>query len=33
MTLSIHLICLQHIRRDVAHRAGLSLTADHCLFN
>jgi len=30
-TLSVHLICLQHVRRDPARRAGLSATADPCI--
>jgi len=29
--LSVHLICLQHVYHDAAHRAGLSATADLCL--
>jgi len=32
ITLSIHLICLQHVRHDAAHRTGLSATADSCTF-
>ena len=28
--LSVHLICLQHVRRDAARRAGSSATADPC---
>jgi len=28
--MSVHLICLQHVRRDAARRAGLSATADPC---
>jgi len=31
ITLSVHVICLQHIRPDEARRAGLSATADLCL--
>jgi len=27
MTLSVHVTCLQHVRRDAARRAGLSATA------
>ena len=27
-TLSVHVICLQHVRRDAARRAGLSATAN-----
>jgi len=27
-----HLICLQHVRRDAARRAGLSATADPCFY-
>jgi len=30
ITLSVHLICLQHVDRDAARRAGLSATADAC---
>jgi len=30
MTLSVHLICLQHVLRDGARRAGLSATDDPC---
>ena len=30
ITLNVHLICLQHVRRDAARRAGLSGTADPC---
>jgi len=30
ITLSVHLTCLQHVRRDAARRAGLSATADPC---
>ena len=29
--LSVHLTCLQHVRRDVARRAGLSAAADTCM--
>jgi len=32
ITLSVHLICLQHVRRDAARRAGLQVTADPCSF-
>jgi len=31
ITLGVHLICLQHVRRDAARRAGLSATADPCI--
>jgi len=31
ITLSDHVVCLQHIRRDPVHHAGLSATADPCL--
>jgi len=31
ITLSVHLICLQHVRRDAACHMGLSVTADPCL--
>jgi len=30
ITLSVHIICLQHIRSDAAWSAGLSATADPC---
>jgi len=34
ITLGVHLICLQHVRRDAARRAGLSATTDRptCFF-
>ena len=31
ITLSVHLICLQHVRRDAARRADLLATADPCI--
>ena len=31
ITLSVHLICLQHVCRDAARRAGFSATADPCM--
>jgi len=31
ITLSVHHICLQHIRCDAAHNMGLSVSADPCL--
>ena len=30
ITVSVHHICFQHVRRDAARRAGLSATADPC---
>jgi len=30
ITLSVHLICLQHVRRDAARRVGLSAAAGPC---
>ena len=31
ITLSVHLTCLQHVRRYAARRAGLSATTDPCI--
>jgi len=31
ITLSVHLVCLQHVRRDAARGAGFSETADPCV--
>jgi len=31
ITLSDHVVCLQHIRRDAVHHSGFSATADPCL--
>ena len=33
ITVSVHVICLQHVRRDAARREGLSATADLCRVN
>jgi len=32
ITLSVHLICLQHVRRDAACRADLSVTAEKLIY-
>jgi len=32
IALSIHLVCLQHVGRDAACRAGLSVTDDSCMY-
>ena len=31
ITLSVHLICLQHVCCDAVRRVGLSVTADPCI--
>ena len=31
ITLNVHVTCLQHVRRDAARRAGLSVTDDPIL--